>query len=87
MAQGDLINTTVGGRKIVVAYDPIYESIGAYYNDGDGPVSRIDFFGGSDQGNLARVENFKAGLLWHVWVEFFPHTHINRLGTKESQAA
>lgn len=87
VAQGNLIAATVGGRKIVVAYDPIYESIGAYYNDGDQPVSRIDFFGESDQGKLARVENFKAGLFWHVWVEFFPYTDINRLWTKESQVA
>ena len=50
------INATVGGWGIVVAYDPIHESIGAWYNDGGALVSKIDFFGNSDQGKLARVE-------------------------------
>lgn len=76
--QGNLVNSSVGGRAIVVAWDPIYESLGVYYNDGDAPVAQIDFFGNSDQGKLPRVESLKAGLFWHVWVEFFPETHINR---------
>ena len=44
-----LINATIGGRGIVVAYDPKYESVGAWYNDSGVPVSQIDFFGSSDQ--------------------------------------
>ena len=75
-----LINATIGGRDIVVAYDPIHESVGAWYNDSGIPVTKIDFFGNSDQGQLKRVETLKSGMFWHVWVEFFQHTDINRIG-------
>jgi len=75
---GNLVNTRVGGRDLVFAWDPVYESLGAWYNDSDVPITRIDFFGNSDQGTLVRVETLKAGLFWHVWSEFYPHTDINR---------
>jgi len=75
-----LINATIGGRDIVVAYNPKYESVGAWYNDSGVPVTQIDFFGNSDQGQLKRVETLKSGMFWHVWVEFFQHTDINRVG-------
>jgi hypothetical protein len=75
-----LINAAIGGRDIVVAYDPKYESVGAWYNDSGTPVKQIDFFGNSDQGQLERVETLKSGMFWHVWVEFFQHTDINRIG-------
>ena len=75
-----LVNATIGGRGIVVAYDPKYESVGAWYNDSGVPVSQIDFFGNSDQGQLKRVETLKSGMFWHVWVEFFQNTYVNRVG-------
>ena len=75
-----LVNATIGGRGIVVAYDPKYESVGAWYNDSGVPVSQIDFFGNSDQGQLKRVETLKSGMFWHVWVEFFQNTYVNRIG-------
>ena len=77
--QGNLINTTIGGRIIVVAWDPVYESIGAWYNDSGKPITQIDFFGESDQGSLTRVETLRPGMFWHVWVEFYQKTDINRL--------
>jgi hypothetical protein len=77
--QGNLVNTEIGGRSIVVAWDPVYESLGAWYNDSGKPVTQIDFFGKSDQGTLARVETLRPGMFWHVWVEFFQQTDINRL--------
>ena len=80
---GNVINSAVGGRPIVVAWDPVYESMGVYYNDGGNeggaPVTAIDFFGNTGQGRLPRVESLKAGLFWHVWAEFFPGTDINRI--------
>jgi hypothetical protein len=75
-----LINARIGGRDVVVAWDPKYESVGAWYNDSGVPITQIDFFGNSDQGQLKRVETLKSGLFWHVWVEFFQHTDINRVG-------
>jgi hypothetical protein len=81
------INATIGGRNVVVAYDPIYESLGAWYNDSGAPVTEIDFFGTSDRGQLTRVERLKSGVFWHVWAEFFPHTDINRLGDAKDEGA
>lgn len=72
------INAVVGGRHIVVAYDKDFESLGIWHNASTIPVTRIDFFGQSDQGQLPRVETLKPGMFWHVWAEYFPHTDINR---------
>jgi hypothetical protein len=77
---GGVINSTIGGRDVVVAYDPIYESLGVWYNDSGVSISEIDFFGKSDQGQLQRVETLKPGMFWHAWAEFFPQTDINRVG-------
>jgi hypothetical protein len=79
---GNLVNAVVGGRPMVVAWDPIHESLGAWYNDSGNPVTRIDIFGLSDQGQLTRVEALKPGLFWHVWVEFFRETNINRVSVE-----
>ena len=75
---GGPVNVRVGDRDLVIAYDPVFESLGAFYNDTGVPASRINFFGESDQGKLERVERLKPGVFWHVWAEFFPHTDINR---------
>jgi Protein of unknown function (DUF3179) len=75
----DLINVQVGGRDIVVAYDPQFESVGVFYNDSGSPVTSVDFRGESDQGKLARVETVKAGSYWCVWVNYFPETDLNRV--------
>ena len=74
----NLINVRIGSRDIVISRDRRFDSIGAWYNDSGQPVTAIDFFGLSDRGQLARVEQLKPGLFWHVWVEFYPHTDINR---------
>ncbi len=75
-----VVNAHVGGRDIVVSLDPKYESLGVWYNDSGQPVTRCDFWGMSDQGQLQRVETLRAGVFWHVWSEFFPSTDINRVG-------
>ena len=62
--QGDLVNVNVGGRAIVVSYDPAFDSIGVYYNDTGSPVSEIDFFGNTGVGRLPRVETLKAAAFW-----------------------
>ena len=78
VANENLVNAKVGGRAIVVAWAPGYESVGAYYNDTGSKVSEIDFFGNTSAGKLSRIETLKPGLFWHVWVQFFPHTDVNR---------
>ena len=81
-----LINANVGGRDVVVSYDPVFESVGVWYNDSGVQITRIDFFGQSDNGRLSRVETLRSGMFWHVWVEFFPETDINRIGTLHHDA-
>ena len=78
--QDNVVNAKVGGRDLVVAYNPKFESLGVWYSDSGTPVSKVDFFGNSDNEKLKRVETLRAGLFWHVWAEFFPHTDINRVG-------
>ena len=76
--QGGLINTHVGGRNIVVAWDDEYESLGIYYNDTGAPVSGINFWGATGAHKLPRVETVKAGSYWCVWVNYFQNTDVNR---------
>ena len=76
--QGNIVNAAVGGRPLVVAWHPRYESLGVWYNDTGAPVTEIDFFGNTSSDQLKRVEALKPGLFWHVWAEFFPRTDINR---------
>ena len=74
-----VINARVGGRDVVVAWDPEYESLGAYFNDSGVPVRKVDFFGESDQGRLPRVPSLKPGAYWVVWANYFPDTDLNRV--------
>ncbi len=76
--EGNVVNAEVGGRRVVIAYDPNYESLGVYYNEGALPVHKIDFWGNSDRGRLKRVETLQAGAYWCVWANFFPETDLNR---------
>lgn len=85
--QGNVVNTEVGGQPLVVAWEPRYESLGVWYNDTGEAVSEIDFFGNTPAGQIKRVEALRPGLFWHVWVEFFPHTDINRVGSVSEQVA
>ena len=76
---GNLINATIGGRDVVISRDSQFDSIGAWYNDSGKQILGIDFYGNSDRGVMQRVESLKPGMFWHVWVEFFPQTDINRI--------
>lgn len=89
IAHGGAVNARVGGTALVVAWDPIYESLGVFYNTTGAPVASVDVFGKSDSGKvLPRFEGLRPGLFWHVWSEFFPGTDINRIGEKsEAEAA
>ena len=78
--QGNVVNAVVGGQPLVVAWSPRYESLGIWYNDSGAAVGEIDFFGTTPNAQLRRYEGMKPGLFWHVWVEFYPGTDINRVG-------
>ena len=83
----ELINTSVGGRKIVVNYNKEFESLGIWYNDYDLPIGEIDFWGNSEQGKHKRVETVRPGAYWCVWAHYFPHTDINRVQTLAKKQA
>lgn len=85
--QGNIVNANVGDRALVVAWHPRYESLGVWYNSSGRPVTEIDFFGNIPDAKLERVESLRSGLFWHVWVEFFPQTDINRIGHGENHQA
>lgn len=80
VANGNLVNAVVGGQPLAVAWSPEYESLNVWINDTGAPVTDIDFFGKTPTGQLQRSPDVKAGLFWHVWAEFFPHSDINRIG-------
>jgi len=82
VANGCVVNTVVGGQPLVVAWDPLFESLNVWINDTGKPVTEIDFFGKTKDGTLGRSPDVKPGLFWHVWAEFFPHTDINRVGAE-----
>ena len=84
--QGELLNVEIGGRDIVIAYHKDVDSVGMYYNDTGGPVSSVDFGGGSDRGKLPRVETMKAEAYWVVWQNFFPQTDVNRVPQVQAAA-
>ncbi len=81
VAQGNTVNAVVGGQPLVVSWSPLYESMNVWVNDTGADVSEVDVYGKTPDGHqLARSPDVKAGLFWHVWAEFFPHTDINRVG-------
>ena len=84
---GNLINVAVGGKDLVVAWDPKFESLGVWYNPAGGAVSEIDIYGNTPAGQLKRVENLRPGMFWHVWAEYFPNSDINRVGKAVPQDA
>jgi hypothetical protein len=78
-AQGNIINVTVGGRSVVIAFDPALDCVTAFFNTTGGPVTSVDTFGNLPDGNrLARVNTLKSRLFWFIFVEFFPTTDVNR---------
>lgn len=73
-----LLNAEIGNRNIVVAYHEDFDSVGMYYNDTGTLVTRIEFGGESDQGQLPRLETMKSQAYWAVWQNFFPQSDVNR---------
>ncbi len=78
VANGNILKAQVGGQVLVIAWDPVFESLNIWVNDTGAPVKQIDLFCKTPDGSLQRFADVKAGLFWHVWSEFFPHTDINR---------
>ncbi len=78
--QGNTINVEIGGRPIVIDYDPELDSLAAFFNTTGSPVSAVDIFGRLNDGSrLPRVNTLKSRLFWFIFVEFYPHAAVNRV--------
>jgi hypothetical protein len=77
--RGNVINTRIGGRDVVVSYDEEFDSVGAFYNDTGAPVAEIDVRGTTPDGaRLHRVETLKNAAFWFIWANFHGDTDVNR---------
>jgi len=80
IGSGNIVNTTIGRRPIVIAYDEQYDSLAAFYNDTGKPVPAVNVAGEFADGHtLDRVETLKSGIFWFIWANFFKDTDVNRV--------
>ena len=78
--QGNNINVEIGGKPIVVNYDPEFDVVSAFFNTTDTDVTDIDVFGNTGNGGrLERVNTLKSKLFWFIFAEFHPDTDVNRV--------
>lgn len=78
--QGNTINTRIGGKPVVIDYDPRFDALTAFFNPGAAPVGDVDIFGKTDDGRqLERINTLKSKLFWFIFAEFFPETDVNRV--------
>ena len=79
-AQGNAINVDIGGKAVVIDYDPQFDVLTAFFADGGKRVSDVDIFGLTDDGRqLERVNTLKSKMFWFIFVEFYPETDVNRV--------
>ncbi len=78
---GNTINVAIGGKPIVVDYDPELDALTAFFNtDGAQPVRDVDVLGTTDDGRkLKRVNTLKSMMFWFIFAEFYPETDVNRI--------
>jgi hypothetical protein len=79
--QGDTINVEIGGKPVIVDYDPEFDVLTAFFNtDRALPVSDVDIFGKTGDGRqLERVNTLKSKMFWFIFAEFYPETDVNRI--------
>ena len=79
-AQGNIINTRIGGRDIVISYNDNYDTVGAFYNDTGNRIEQIDVRGQTPEGRqLSRVATLKNSAFWFIWANFHKDTGVNRV--------
>lgn len=77
---GNLINTRIGGRDVVIARDEPFDTVGAFFNPTGEPVTGVDVRGRSATGPmLERVATLKSEAFWFIWANFHRNTDINRV--------
>ncbi|MDJ0929404.1 MAG: DUF3179 domain-containing (seleno)protein [Gammaproteobacteria bacterium] len=77
--RGNIVNTRIGDRDVVLAYDPRWQAVGAFYNDTGAPIDTINIMGEVPGGQtLARLETMKSEIFWFIWANFHTNTDVNR---------
>jgi hypothetical protein len=74
-----ILNTTVGNKKIVIAYYPEYETVAAFNREKDGEVliiDEIDIFGNTPDMGILDQEFLYSGVFWAVWLYYYPETDL-----------
>lgn len=77
-AQQAVINDTVGGMPVVLAWFPEHGTVGGFSRELDGKVlevSEIDVYGNTPRGQLQRIDMFSE-VYWMVWSHFHPETRL-----------
>lgn len=78
--QDNLIHTSIGGKAIVIAYDPHHDVVSAYFNPKNQKFKSVNNFGQSNDGTtLTRVNTLKSKIFWFIFIEFFPQALVNRV--------
>lgn len=79
--RGNTINVEIGGKPVIVDYDPEFDVLTAFFDEeGMPPVSDVDIFGKTDDGRqLQRVNTLKSKMFWFIFAEFYPETDVNRI--------
>lgn len=73
-----LINTKIGDIPIVVYYDKELDIVSFFKREINGKaveITKIDTYGNSPQGKLQILPSYN-GLMWMVWVHFYPETAL-----------
>jgi hypothetical protein len=77
-----VINETVGGEPVVIAYYPEYGTVGGFSRELEGEVlqvTEIDAYGNTPQGKLRRIDMFSE-VYWMVWAHFHPGARLLAAG-------
>jgi hypothetical protein len=80
--QQPVINETVGGIPVVIAYYPEYGTVGGFSRELNGEVlqvTEIDVYGNTPQGKLRRIDMFSE-VYWMVWAHFHPGARLLMAG-------
>lgn len=76
---GNAVNTVIGGKPVVIAYDPEHDAVGAFYNHTGEPVRAVDILGRTADGEtLERIEGLHNEAFWFIWAHFHPGADVNR---------
>lgn len=76
-----VINTSIGGKEIVLIYYPEYRTVGGFERSVGGDlltitdVDDIDVYGNTDKGQLQRIP-VVSEVFWMIWHTFYPDTQL-----------